>query len=67
MLDFRHRLTLIHMSVAGEYEFLAIEGDSGRIVHGIEPEFEDAREVAPSLAALFEDMMAGRATVALLA
>lgn len=55
------------MSVAGEYEFLAIEGDSGRIVHGIEPEFEDTREVAPSLAALFEDMMAGRAAAALLA
>ena len=67
VLDFWRRHTLIDMSVAGEYEFLAIEGDSGRIVHGIEPEFEDTREVAPSLAALFEDMMAGRAAAALLA
>lgn len=67
VLDFWQRHTLIYMSVAGEYEFLAIEGDSGRIVHGIEPEFEDTREVAPSLAALFEDMMAGRAAAALLA
>jgi hypothetical protein len=50
------------MSVAGDYEFLAIARSSGRIVHGIEPEFEDPREVTPSLATLFEDMIAGRAT-----
>lgn len=67
VLDFWKQHTLIYMSVAGDYEFLAIERDSGRIVHGIEPEFEDTREVAPNLAALFEDMIAGRATVALLA
>jgi len=67
VLDFWQQHTPIYMSVAGDYEFLAIERDSGRIVHGIEPEFEDTREVAPSLAALFEDMIAGRATAALLA
>lgn len=55
------------MSVAGDYEFLAIERDSGRIVHGIEPEFEDIRVVSPNLEALFEDMIAGRATAAFLA
>lgn len=67
VLDFWQQHTPIYMSVAGDYEFLAIARDSGRIVHGIEPEFEDTREVAPSLAALFEDMIAGRATAALLA
>jgi len=67
VLDFWQQHTPIYMSVAGDYEFLAIERDSGRIVHGIEPEFEDTRDVAPNLAALFEDMIAGRATAALLA
>ncbi|MFP3743051.1 hypothetical protein SB816_08320 [Achromobacter sp. SIMBA_011] len=67
VLDFWSQHTPIYMSVAGDYEFLAIERDSGRIVHGIEPEFEDTREVAPSIAALFEDMIAGRAMAALLA
>lgn len=67
VLDFWQQHTPIYMSVAGDYEFLAIARDSGRIVHGIEPEFEDTREVAPSLAALFEDMIAGRAPAALLA
>ncbi|WMD21698.1 hypothetical protein RAS12_04795 [Achromobacter seleniivolatilans] len=67
VLDFWQQHTPIYMSVAGEYEFLAIERDSGRIVHGIEPEFEDTRDVASSLAALFEDMIAGRATAGLLA
>lgn len=67
VLDFWQQHTPIYMSVAGEYEFLAIARDSGRVVHGIEPEFEDTRDVAPSLAALFEDMIAGRATAGLLA
>lgn len=66
VLDFWQQHTPIYMSVAGEYEFLAIARDSGRIVHGIEPEFEDTRDVAPNLAALFDDMMAGRAASALL-
>jgi len=64
VLDFWQQHTPIYMSVAGAYEFLAIERDSGRIVHGIEPEFEDTRDVAPNLAALFEDMIAGRAMAA---
>ncbi|AVJ25836.1 hypothetical protein [Achromobacter spanius] len=67
VLNFWQQHTPIYMSVAGEYEFLAIERGSGRIVHGIEPEFEDVRVVSPNLGALFEDMIAGRATAALLA
>lgn len=67
VLDFWQQHTPIYMSVASDYEFLAIEHDSGRIVHGVEPEFEDIRVVSPNLGALFEDMIAGRATAAFLA
>ncbi|CAB3689362.1 hypothetical protein LMG1866_01979 [Achromobacter ruhlandii] len=56
----------IYLSVDGDYEFLAIDRESGRIVHGVEPEFEDTTPVAASLDALFLDMMAGGATAALL-
>ena len=67
VLNFWQQHTPIYMSVAGEYEFLAIDRESGRIVHGIEPEFEDISVVAPNLEALFADMIAGRSTAALLA
>lgn len=67
VLSFWEQHTPIYMSVAGDYEFLAIDRESGRIVHGIEPEFEDIRVVAPNLEALFADMIAGRSTAALLA
>ncbi len=66
VLDFWQQHTPIYMGVASDYEFLAIERDSGN-VHGIEPEFEDTRDVSPNLAALFEDMIGGRAMAALLA
>ncbi|MFJ1301868.1 hypothetical protein ACILG0_18025 [Pseudomonadota bacterium AL_CKDN230030165-1A_HGKHYDSX7] len=49
----------IFMSVDGEYAFLALDRESGRVVHGIEPEFEAVSVVAPSLEDLFEDVMAG--------
>ena len=39
------------MSVAGDYEFLAIDQDTGAVVHGIEPEFEAVTVVADSWAA----------------
>ncbi|ORL12636.1 hypothetical protein [Prescottella equi] len=45
----RHRPILL--SVRGPYSYLAIR-DDGVIVHGAEPEFEDATEVAPDLATL---------------
>ncbi|CAB3873314.1 hypothetical protein LMG26858_02843 [Achromobacter anxifer] len=67
VLDFWQRHIPIYMSVADAYEFLAIDRESGRIVHGIEPEFEETSEVAADLGALFEDMMAGRGAAALLA
>lgn len=67
VLNFWQQHTPIYMSVAGDYEFLAIDRESGRIVHGIEPEFEDISVVSPDLGTLFEDMIVGRATAALLA
>lgn len=49
----------VFMSVDGDYEFLALDRESGKVVHGIEPEFEDVSEVAVSLDALFEQVLAG--------
>lgn len=56
----------IFMSVGDDYEFLAIDRISGRIVHGVEPEFEAVSEVASSLGDLFEQMLADGKAAALL-
>ncbi|MDH1302700.1 MULTISPECIES: hypothetical protein [unclassified Achromobacter] len=56
----------IFMSVDGDYEFLAIDLISGRVVHGVEPEFEAVSEVASSLGDLFEQMLADDEAAALL-
>ncbi|MBD9474842.1 hypothetical protein IB268_18115 [Achromobacter sp. ACM01] len=56
----------IFMSVDGDYEFLAIDRISGRIVHGVEPEFEAVSEVASGLGDLFEQMLADGEAAALL-
>lgn len=55
----------IFMSVDDEYEYLALDRESGRVVHGVEPEFEVVSEVASSLDALFEQTLAGRCAVRL--
>lgn len=55
----------IFMRVDGDYEFLALDRESGRVVHGIEPEFEAVSEVASSLDALFEQVLAGGKAAAL--
>ena len=57
----------IFLSVDGEYAFLALDRESGRVVHGVEPEFEAVSVVAPSLEDLFEDVMAGRPAAAFVA
>ncbi|MGS1105840.1 hypothetical protein ACVCNH_06305 [Achromobacter anxifer] len=56
----------IFMSVDGDYEFLAIDGISGRVVHGVEPEFEAVSEVAGGLNDLFEQMLADGQAAAML-
>ena len=53
------------MSVAGDYEFLAIDQDTGAVVHGIEPEFEAVTVVADSWAGFCEAVIAGRVLPAL--
>ncbi|MGW0172615.1 hypothetical protein ACWDUM_02100 [Rhodococcus sp. NPDC003322] len=47
----------ILVSVAGDYEFLAISRTSGVVVHGAEPDFEDATVTAPGLTALMEGVV----------
>ncbi|MGW0041220.1 hypothetical protein [Rhodococcus sp. NPDC003348] len=47
----------ILVSVAGDYEFLAISRTSGVVVHGAEPDFEDATVVASGLTALMEGVV----------
>ncbi|MCP1634232.1 hypothetical protein [Kerstersia gyiorum] len=49
----------IFMSVNGDYQFLALDRISGRVVHGAEPEFEEVTEVADSLDGLFEQVLMG--------
>ena len=53
------------MSVAGDYEFLAIDQDTGAVVHGIEPEFEAVTVVADNWAGFCEAVIAGRVLPAL--
>jgi hypothetical protein len=53
------------MSVAGDYEFLAIDQSTGAVVHGIEPEFEVVTVVADSWAGFCEAVIAGRVLPAL--
>lgn len=64
--SFWERHVPIFMSVDGDYEFLALDRVSGRVVHGIEPEFEAVSMVAGSLDALFEQMLTGGKAAALL-
>lgn len=47
----------IVMSVAGEYEYYAIELDSGNIVNSFEPEFEETETVAESFDEFLEMIM----------
>lgn len=50
----------IALSVAGDYEFLAISRRTGRVVHGSEPEFEVTTPLADDLASFAEAVVAGR-------
>ena len=45
------------MSVGNGYEYYAIELDSGIIVSGFEPEFEEAETVADSFDEFLEKLM----------
>ncbi|OZI35619.1 hypothetical protein CEG14_11155 [Bordetella genomosp. 1] len=56
----------IFMSVGGDYAYLALDRDTGRIVHGVEPAFEEVSVVAESLDALLAAILAGGAAAALL-
>lgn len=47
------------VSVAAGYEYYAIRMSDGVIVHGIEPEFEETKVVAPSFARFLEMVCAG--------
>lgn len=49
----------IYLSVAGEYEYYAIRISDGFIVHGVEPEFEETTNVAPSFARFMEMICVG--------
>lgn len=49
----------IIMSVGGDYQYYAIELDSGKIVQGWEPEFESPFVVAESFAEFIEKIVSG--------
>lgn len=49
----------IYLSVAGEYKYYAIRMSDGFIVHGIEPEFEETTDAAPSFVRFIEMVCAG--------
>ena len=58
--DFWNAHCPILLSVRGAYSYLAVRRD-GVIVHGAEPEFEDATAVAPSFEALLDSIARGPA------
>jgi len=47
------------MSVGGDYQYFAIQLDSGHIVQGWEPEFEDTMYVAESFVEFIEKLVTG--------
>jgi len=49
----------IYLSVASGYEYYAIRMSDGFVVHGIEPEFEETTDVAPSFARFIEMICTG--------
>ena len=48
----------IVMSIGGDYQYYAIELDSGKVVQGWEPEFESTFEVAESFVEFIEKIIA---------
>lgn len=49
----------IIMSVGGDYQYFAIELDSGKVVQGWEPEFESPSVVAESFVEFLDKLIAG--------
>jgi hypothetical protein len=64
--EFWNEYLPIALGVAGDYEFLAASRDTGAIVHGAGPEFEEVRPIAVDLAALIDGVVRGDLTVPLL-
>lgn len=52
----------VAMSVKGDYTFLAIDLDTGNIVQGYEPEFEDTEVVAENFEVLIKMIISGEFT-----
>ncbi|MDE5556689.1 MAG: hypothetical protein K2J32_03175 [Ruminococcus sp.] len=52
----------VAMSVKGEYTFLAIDIDTGNIVQGYEPDFEDTETVAGNFEELIKMIISGKFT-----
>ena len=57
--DFWDKHLPIFMSVEGEYEYYAINVESGRVVFGFEPEFEEAETVADSFEEFIGKIVSG--------
>ena len=47
------------MSVGGDYHYYAIDIDSGKVVEGWEPEFEETTDVAESFNEFVEKVISG--------
>lgn len=47
------------MSVGGDYQYFAIQLDSGNVVQGWEPEFDDLSYVSESFTEFIEKLVAG--------
>ncbi|MFD1811441.1 hypothetical protein [Rhodococcus gannanensis] len=56
----------ILVGVSGDYEFLAISRTSGAVLHGAEPDFEEATVVASGLPELMDGVVRGSLVVPLL-
>lgn len=57
--DFWDKHLPVFMSVNGEYEYYAIDVDSGQVVYGYEPEFEEPETVAESFADFIGKIVTG--------
>lgn len=65
-MEWRRRVTSfwdkhlpIFMSVEGEYEYYAVNVESGQVIYGYEPEFEEPETVADSFEKFIEKIVTG--------
>ena len=59
IINFWNRHLPIYRSVKGKYSYYAIDTESGKIVCGYEPEYEDASIVADSFEDFIDKIISG--------